>query len=121
MREFRGEVVVAIAMFCLAPAAAAQQPPPPGAQQPPAPPRIIGVGPAPERVQLTGIIREEAPGSAVLESGERIYAVVPHQHALAMRFLDNRVHVVATEMAGANVRSELLIHSIDRSVESSGP
>ena len=110
---------MAIAMFCLAPPAAAQQPPSPGPQQPPAAPRIIEVVPAPERVQLTGIIREEAPGKAVLESGERIYAVVPHQHALAMRFLDTRVHVVATEVADANAHSQLLIHSIDQSVERS--
>jgi hypothetical protein len=116
MRGLRGGFVV-VAIFCLAPAAAAQQPP--DAQQPPAAPRIIEVMPAPERVQLTGIIREQAPGKAVLESGERIYAVVPHQHALAMRFLDARVHVVGTEVAGTNARSELLIHSIDEAVERS--
>jgi hypothetical protein len=36
-----------------------------------------------------------------------------------MRFLDARVHVVGTEVAGTNARSELLIHSIDEAVERS--
>jgi hypothetical protein len=110
MPDFRSQALAGIAMLGFGSAA--------GAQQPPSPPRIVEVEPAPQRIQLTGIIREESPGNPVLESGESTYAVVPHQHALAMRFLDVRVHVIATEVASKFARSQLLIHEIERPVDS---